>query len=203
MYDHLYLFCLPTIRCKNTRLSLRADDLRVAYILLIINKAGGLVYNRTFNPSLGQLSTNDYLVLAGTFHGVHAITRSLTPAAITADLAAAVPPSALSKVLAPNGNILHSQGDPSAPSPAAAVRSQLSGIEMLESGLFRLTCYQTVSGTKFLLFTEPMQPNVETIMRRIYELYADYVMKNPFYQLEMPIRCEIFDRHLAAYVRAK
>jgi hypothetical protein len=60
-----------------------------------------------------------------------------------------------------------------------------------------------VSGTKFLLFTEPQQGGVEVVMRRIYELYADYVMKNPFYQLEMPVRCEAFDRHLLAYVRAR
>lgn len=53
------------------------------------------------------------------------------------------------------------------------------------------------------MFTEPQQANVDVIMRRIYELYSDFVMKNPFYQLEMPIRCEAFDRHLVSYVRAK
>lgn len=66
-----------------------------------------------------------------------------------------------------------------------------------------MTCFQTVSGTKFLLFTEPQQPNVDNITRKIYELYADYVMKNPFYQMEMPIRCEAFERHLLSYLRAK
>jgi hypothetical protein len=74
---------------------------------------------------------------------------------------------------------------------------------VLESSLFRLTSFQTVSGTKFLLFTEPQQPNVDLIMRKVYELYADYVTKNPFYQMEMPIRCEAFDRHLLSYIRAK
>ena len=81
--------------------------------------------------------------------------------------------------------------------------STRTGIEVLETALFRLTCFQTYSGTKFLLFTEPQQPNVNTIIGRIYELYADYVMKNPFYQLENPVRCEAFDRHLLSYVRAK
>lgn len=37
--------------------------------LIVINKAGGLIYNRTFGDGLNQLNTNDYLVLAGTFHG--------------------------------------------------------------------------------------------------------------------------------------
>lgn len=58
-------------------------------------------------------------------------------------------------------------------------------------------------GTKFLIFAEPHQPNIDVICRRVYELYADYVMKNPFYQIEMPIRCEAFDRHLAAYLKPK
>jgi len=44
---------------------------------------------------------------------------------------------------------------------------------------------------------------VDVIIRKVYELYADYVMKNPFYQVEMPIRCEAWDRHLGAYVRAR
>ena len=60
-----------------------------------------------------------------------------------------------------------------------------------------------MSGTKFLLFTEPAQPNVDVVMRRVYEIWCDYVMKNPFYSLEMPVRCEGFERVLGAYVRAR
>ena len=36
----------------------------------------------------------------------------------------------------------------------------------------------------------------------IYELYSDYVLKNPFYELEMPVRCELFENNLAYAVRA-
>ena len=36
--------------------------------------------------------------------------------------------------------------------------------------------------------------------RSVYSLYADYVLKNPFYELDMPIRCELFDLHLASEV---
>jgi hypothetical protein len=42
---------------------------RTVFSLIIINKAGGLIYQREFQPGLRKLSTNDYLVLAGTFHG--------------------------------------------------------------------------------------------------------------------------------------
>jgi hypothetical protein len=71
----------------------------------------------------------------------------------------------------------------------------------METENFRLQCFQTLTGTKFLLFTEPMQPNVDDIVKKIYELYADFVMKNPFYQTEMPVRCDRFDRSLGSYVR--
>jgi hypothetical protein len=36
---------------------------------------------------------------------------------------------------------------------------------------------------------------------KIYELYADYVMKNPFYSLEMPIRSEGWERRLIREMR--
>ncbi|KAG9848275.1 Sybindin-like protein, partial [Aureobasidium melanogenum] len=141
----------------------------VVFALLVINKAGGLVYNRTFAPGLQQLNSNDYLILAGTFHGIHAISRSLSPVA---------PPSA------PPGNRAN----------------QATGIQSLESSHFRLTCFQTPTGTKFLLFTSPEQPNTDQIARRCYDIYADFVMANPFYSLEMPIRVDKFDRALASYL---
>lgn len=140
---------------------------------MIINKAGGLIYNRTFAPGLQKLDSNDYLILAGTFHGIHAISRSINPA----------PP-------APN---------PPSPDPTQR-RPATTGIESLESSFFRLTCFQTVTGVKFLLFTSPEQPNTEVVVKRCYELYADYVMKDPFYKLEMPIRVEKFEKALAAYL---
>lgn len=77
----------------------------------------------------------------------------------------------------------------------------LTGLEQLESENFRMQCFNTLTGTKFLLFTEPLQANVDKIISKIYELYVDYVMKNPFYQLEMPIRCEGWERRLVGCLR--
>jgi hypothetical protein len=40
------------------------------HAILIINKAGGLIYNRDFGGGgISKLTSNEYLVLAGTFHG--------------------------------------------------------------------------------------------------------------------------------------
>ncbi|KAF9975863.1 hypothetical protein BGZ73_000314 [Actinomortierella ambigua] len=130
------------------------------FSIYIINKAGGLVYNKDYSEGLNKLTSNEYLVLAGTFHGVHAITAKISP----------VPGS--------------------------------SGIEMMETETFRIHCFQTLTGTKFLLVTDPQQPGVEQIMRRIYECYADYCVKNPFQNPEMPIRSEQFDVHLLKLVKS-
>ncbi|KAI1499660.1 Sybindin-like protein [Biscogniauxia marginata] len=156
--------------------------------LIVINKAGGLIYNRTFGDGLNQLNTNDYLVLAGTFHGVHAITARLSPVK--------------TMQMPQNQQLQHTASGagggvvPGRPEPP-------SGLEVLESENFRLQCFNTMTGTKFLLFTDTLQTNAnaDVAMRKVYDLYSDYVMKNPFYQLEMPIRCETFDRKLNSYIR--
>ena len=43
-------------------------------------------------------------------------------------------------------------------------------------------------GVKFIVVADSKQQKVEELLRKIYELYADYVLKNPFYSLDMPIR---------------
>ncbi|KAJ4560651.1 hypothetical protein HRR79_009817 [Exophiala dermatitidis] len=188
------------------------------FALLIISKAGSLIYHRTFPtltpgtgtntttstaagntqgtlglPGTSTLTTNDYLVLAGTFHGVHAITRSLTPRIPLPPTVSAAEPNGSGGVVNPEGGSRSSRKlnwtypDPTVPP---------SGIESLESSFFRLTVFQTLSGTKFLLFTDPSMPNTDVLMKGVYERYADYVCKNPFWQMEMPIRIDAWERSL-------
>ncbi len=57
------------------------------------------------------------------------------------------------------------------------------------------------TGTKIFVTTESGTPGMENMLRLIYELYTDYVLKNPFYEVEMPIRCELWDLNLAQLVR--
>mmetsp|Transcript_3719 Transcript_3719/g.5645 ORF Transcript_3719/g.5645 Transcript_3719/m.5645 type:complete len:136 (+) Transcript_3719:1367-1774(+) len=71
-----------------------------------------------------------------------------------------------------------------------------SGIEVLEADTFKLQCLAAPTGVKFFVTADPSQQNIDSVLRNIYELYADYVLKNPFYELDMPIRCELFDLNL-------
>ena len=44
------------------------------------------------------------------------------------------------------------------------------------------------SGVKFIVIADKQQQKVSELLRKIYELYTDYVLKNPFYSLDMPIK---------------
>ncbi|KJE89931.1 synbindin [Capsaspora owczarzaki ATCC 30864] len=74
---------------------------------------------------------------------------------------------------------------------------QSSGIEVIETDTFKIQCKQTLTGTKFFVMSDPAHTGLDALLRRLYELYSDYVLKNPFYTPEMPIRCELFDINLA------
>ena len=74
--------------------------------------------------------------------------------------------------------------------------------DSLETEYFDLHCMQTLTGTKFFVTASPKTSGLEQLLNTVYELYSDYVMKNPFYELEMPVRCELFENNLAYAVRA-
>mmetsp|Transcript_67889 Transcript_67889/g.141544 ORF Transcript_67889/g.141544 Transcript_67889/m.141544 type:complete len:136 (-) Transcript_67889:58-465(-) len=79
----------------------------------------------------------------------------------------------------------------------------VTGIESVEADTFRLQCFQTPTGIKFIMLAEPMISNLDSLLRQIYSLYSDYVLKNPFYELDMPIQCELFDVKVQDLVAAK
>ncbi|EDR14387.1 transport protein particle complex subunit [Laccaria bicolor S238N-H82] len=128
------------------------------YGLWVINKAGGLVYQRNFAEGLAQLTSNEYLVLAGTLHGIHAITSRLSP------------------------------------------MGSSSGAQVIEGETFKMTISLTVTGTKFVLLTSLAESKADIILQKVYDIYADAVMKNPFHTPEMPIRSEGFDARITSLV---
>eukprot|EP01038_Epipyxis_sp_PR26KG_P008909 gene8909-12017_t len=71
-----------------------------------------------------------------------------------------------------------------------------NGIEKLETDTFILQCLQSLTGVKFVVTATPGTTDLDSFLMGIYELYADYVLKNPFYEIEMPIRCELFNKFL-------
>jgi hypothetical protein len=129
----------------------------VVYSLYILNKAGGLIFQRDFGKYVEEQIApfkkpkgNQYLTLGSTFHGLHAISAQISPF------------------------------------------RGCTGIELLETDNFKLYCFAPPTGTKFFILADLQQQNLDQLSKTVYELYADYVMKNPFYEVEMPIHCDLF-----------
>ena len=48
--------------------------------------------------------------------------------------------------------------------------------------------YMLSAGVKFILIGDHKLSRAEELLNEIYKLYSDYVLKNPFYSVDMPIR---------------
>lgn len=163
------------------------------YSLLILNKAGGLIYQRDLSSKLAKLSANDYLVLAGTLHGAHAIATRLKPEGSR---------TSHDDVHTVNSNILLS-------GKAHSPNVNKLGLSTIDTDLFSLYVFQTLTGVKFIVVTSPVRavtPQAGTptplqrqaevasgIYKQAYLYYCDYVMKDPFYSLDMPIKSVMFE----------
>ncbi|KAJ2698569.1 hypothetical protein FB645_005595 [Coemansia sp. IMI 203386] len=140
--------------------------LAMIHSVFIINRSGGLIYHKNYSSKLAQLSSNEALTLAGTFHGIHVLASRISPAT--------------------KGN--YSAKD--------------SGIQTIDTKNFRIHCYQTPTGIKFMAASDLLETKLTDILVKMYGLYSDYALKNPFYNLEMPIRSEMFDSRLVQLVKA-
>ena len=63
----------------------------------------------------------------------------------------------------------------------------------LECDGFVLQSFDTLTGLKFFLTADPDSRHLDAVLREVYVLYSDFVLKNPFYESDMPIQCEKFD----------
>jgi hypothetical protein len=126
---------------------------------------------------LAQLTSNEYLVLAGTLHGIHAITSRLSP--MGSSSGAQVIEGETLKI----SILLTATGAP--------VRFELAMV------VCNTSC---CLGTKFVLLTSLAEPSADSTLQKVYEVYADAVMKNPFHTPEMPIRSEGFDTRITSLI---
>ena len=68
-----------------------------------------------------------------------------------------------------------------------------SQMSELECDGFVLQSFDTLTGLKFFLTADPDSRHLDAVLREVYVLYSDFVLKNPFYESDMPIQCERFD----------
>jgi hypothetical protein len=56
----------------------------------------------------------------------------------------------------------------------------MEGINEILTDTFRLQCYQSFTGVKFVLVSDPTNKDQDHCLKLVYEAYADHVSKNPF-----------------------
>ena len=180
------------------------------YSILILNKAGGLIYQNEIQLGLSKLTANDYLVLAGTLHGVHAIGSELTSSFNTNTNTNnnnnnnnnnnSTPFMNNAKSSTEEINSLHNSSILTTGKLLSADSNRL-GLKSIETDIFNLYIFQTTSGLKFILITTPNlndagKKQTSELFLQLYVAYSDFVMKNPFYSLDMPIKCSLFDERV-------
>ena len=201
--------------------------------ILIINKSGGLIYQRNFSDTFAsKLNSNDFLIIASTIHSVFAIASQITPKAlqITQNNVDYVIPyipmvgmESSSQQQNRNSNLPVKLGSFKGPDyfKESFVSWNKSGLRQLNSDQFTMYIYQTMTGLKFVALSSNVLTNksssqignmdkgkaqnlasqvADNFLRKIYCVYCDYVMKDPFYSLEMPIKSELFDKKVKQMV---
>ena len=136
----------------------------------IVNKNGSLVYNKVFSPTMrNNLKTNDLLRLSSTFHSMHSISSQVVPTA------AKTPPNEL------------------------LAEPLFQGISEIVTSQFTLKCFQTNTAIKFILVSAGPDKIAEQdqVLQQVYEVYSDYVNKNPFQEADQPIRSELFEEKVS------
>ncbi|KAG6406304.1 hypothetical protein SASPL_133904 [Salvia splendens] len=163
--------------------------------------------------SAGRMDTNDSLRLASLWHSMHAISQQLSPVsgcfgiellqADTFDLHCFQSLTALNFSLFPQSSYWAKLSVFSLATDIHDLLETDNGQESeppREETLVEMVLNLEV-WSKFFVVCEPGTQHMENLLKHIYELYTDYVLKNPFYEMEMPIRCELFDISLAQAVQ--
>jgi hypothetical protein len=77
------------------------------------------------------------------------------------------------------------------------------GIHTLVADTFVLKSFSSATGLKIFIIADAAADMraLDQALRRVYALYADFALKDPFYQLEQAIRSPLFDAKIDALSR--
>ncbi|GAM29007.1 hypothetical protein SAMD00019534_121830, partial [Acytostelium subglobosum LB1] len=67
---------------------------------------------------------------------------------------------------------------------------------------YKLHFYETLSSVKFIILTDPNTPDLRDELKKVYStVFIDYVIKNPLYEPNSIIKCELFITHLNQMIK--
>ena len=169
------------------------------YSIYLISKSGSLLYQRDFKivgSPIAPQDANDYLIIASNLHGIHTIAAKLTPPAALEERRNATELADWSST-ASSASTANTTTENDF--EQINTNSNKTGLRSIYTDVFNMHIHQTVTGVKIILITSPdvRENHVAQFQNQLYKLYSHYVMKNPFYTLDMPIRISLFDDKIA------
>ncbi|XP_006644226.3 trafficking protein particle complex subunit 1 isoform X2 [Oryza brachyantha] len=144
-----------------------------AQVLYVFNRGGVCLLYREWHRPLRTLDpTQDQKLMFGLLFSLRSFTSKIDP------------------TTAEKGNL----GVPLLPGQGCSFYS-------FKTNTYKLNFLESPSGIKLILITHPRTGDQRDTLKHIYNLYVEYVVKNPLYAPGTPIKCELFNKHLDQYVK--
>ncbi|XP_054816954.1 uncharacterized protein LOC129316503 isoform X3 [Prosopis cineraria] len=144
-----------------------------AHMMYIFNRNGACLLYREWNRPLWTLNAQqDHKLMFGLLFSLKSLTAKMDPTS------------------AEKGNL----GVPQLPGQGCSFHS-------FHTNTYKLSFMETPSGIKIILVTHPRTGDLRESLKYIYNLYVEYVVKNPLYTPGSPVRSELFNTTLDQYVR--
>ncbi|CAH1430243.1 uncharacterized protein LOC111876566 isoform X1 [Lactuca sativa] len=145
-----------------------------AHMMYVFNRNGVCLLYREWNRPLRTLDSNqDHKLMFGLLFSLKSLTAKMDPS------------SSVEK-----GNL----GVPQLPGQGCSFHS-------FRTNTYKLSFMESPSGIKIILVTHPKASDLRESLKYIYNLYVEYVVKNPLYTPGTPIKSELFNTTLDQYVR--
>ncbi|XP_052173228.1 uncharacterized protein LOC127788692 isoform X1 [Diospyros lotus] len=152
------------------------------HMMYVFNRNGVCLLYREWNRLLHTLnSQQDHKLMFGLLFSLKSLTAKMDP---TRYFRVSI------LFRAEKGNL----GVPQLPGQGCSFHS-------FRTNTYKLSFMETPSGIKIILVTHPRTGDLRESLKYIYNLYVEYVVKNPLYTPGTLIRCDLFNKTLDQYVR--
>ena len=142
-----------------------------------------------FSKEAAKLDTNEQLRLASTFNGLAMIMKELSP----------VPRSGRMELLEADSFVLQSFDTATGLKFFITADPDSKHLDQVRrhTAVHHHDVSHALSHARMLARSPESPPSgASQVLKEVYVLYSDFVLKNPFYELDMPIHCDKFDQRL-------
>mmetsp|Transcript_3581 Transcript_3581/g.4640 ORF Transcript_3581/g.4640 Transcript_3581/m.4640 type:complete len:143 (-) Transcript_3581:130-558(-) len=74
-------------------------------------------------------------------------------------------------------------------------------LKYYKTSTYKLHYFETPSGLKIVLMTDPQAGDLSQYLKEIYHFYVKFCTKNPLYKMGDPIKCDLFSSNLQSLVQ--